>query len=466
MNKELIEQLASFVGKENIITEQSLMSDYSHDETSASQYGSYPEIVVFPQTTEHISSILKLANEQLIPVTPRGGGTGLSGGAIPVRGGILLSLERMNRIIEIDSANMTVTVEAGVITNDINVAVADEGLYFAGYPMSLQSCFIGGNVAENAGGGKAIKYGVTGRYVLGLEVVLPDGEIINIGGKRVKDVAGYDLKSLFIGSEGTLGIISKVILKLLPLPKSQAVLLALYDDVETAISSVPKIMINTGIIPTGLEYMDKLSVRYACDFLDERLPVKEAEAMLLIEIDGNDEELLEDEYLKIGEICEDNGAFEVFAADNAATRERIWKIRRSIPEALHTLSPEQSSEDIVVPIASIPKMIPFLKEIADKYGIEIPCFGHAGDGNLHATLLKKTEQSLEEWLDIQTKALTDIYHLVKQLGGSITGEHGIGLKRKKYLTEQITGTELNLMKQIKKAFDPNNIMNPGKIFDL
>ncbi len=462
----MISKLISIVGEQNIITDNSLMTDYSHDETPVSQYSSFPEVVVFPTSNDQVSEILKLANEHLIPVTPRGGGTGLSGGAIPVKGGILLSLERMNRIIEIDPANMTATVEAGLITNEINVAAAAEGLYYAGYPMSLQSCFIGGNIAENAGGGKAIKYGVTGRYVLGLEVVLPGGEIINLGGKLVKNVAGYDLKNLIIGSEGTLGIVTQVILKLLPLPTSQAVLLAFFDSLEAAISTVPKIMIGTGIIPTGIEFMDRHSVKAATDFLEEKLPVKEAEAMLLIELDGTNEEILEDEYLKVGEVCEENGAFEVFAADNPATRERIWKIRRSIPEALHIMSPEQSSEDIVVPIAEIPKVVPYLQEIAMKYEIKIPCFGHAGDGNLHATLLKNREQTQEEWLLIQQKALQEIYDYVLKLGGSISGEHGIGLKRKKYFTDHVSKPELELMRRIKKAFDPNNIMNPGKIFDL
>jgi len=457
--------LLNIVGSSNIITDPSLMTDYSHDETSVEQYASYPDVVVFPENSEQISAILKYANEHLIPVTPRGGGTGLSGGAIPVKGGIVLSLEKMNRIIEIDEANMTVTVEAGVITNDINKAVAQHGLYFAGYPMSLQSCFIGGNIAENAGGGKAIKYGVTGRYVLGLEVVLPTGEIINLGGKLVKDVAGYDLKSLIVGSEGTLGVVSTVTLKLLPIPKATAVLSALFEDVAAAIAAVPKIMINTGIIPTGLEYMDRQSVEASCSFLDEKLPVKESEAMLLIELDGSDEDRLEDEYPKIGDVCEENGAFEVFVADNAATRERIWKVRRSIPEALRTSHPEQSAEDIVVPISCIPRMIPFLKGIEKKYDTDIPCFGHAGDGNLHLHLMKNKEHSQEEWIALQKAALDEIYGFVTELGGSITGEHGIGLKRKKYFSEHLSQPELTLMKKIKQAFDPNNIMNPGKIFD-
>ncbi len=461
-----MEKILSIVGSANLITDKSLMTDYSHDETSASQYAHYPDVVVFPTSNSQVSAILKYANEQRIPVTPRGGGTGLSGGAIPVRGGIVLSLEKMNRILDVDTANMTVTVEAGVITNDINKAVAEHDLYFAGYPMSLQSCFIGGNIAENAGGGKAIKYGVTGRYVMGLEFVLPNGEILNLGGKLVKDVAGYDLKSLIVGSEGTLGIVTKATLKLLPLPKAQAVLLAMFDDVNNAIAAVPKIMIGTGIIPTGIEYMDQLSVQTACRFLDDKLPVDESDAMLLIELDGSDEDRVEDDYLKIGEICELSGAGEVFVADNPALRERIWSIRRAIPEALRTLYTEQSAEDIVVPIASIPKVIPFLADIADKYNISTPCFGHAGDGNLHAHLLKSSSTSNDEWMILQKKALHEIYDYVLSLGGSISGEHGIGLKRKDYFSRSISPEKLLLMRKIKLAFDPNNIMNPGKIFDL
>lgn len=442
------------------------MTDYSHDETSVSQYAHYPDMVVFPTTTAEVVEVIRYANEHLMPITPRGGGTGLSGGAIPVKGGIVLSMEKMNRIIEIDSSNMTVTVEAGVVTNDINTAVSEHGLYFAGYPMSLQSCFIGGNIAENAGGGKAIKYGVTGRYVLGMEVVLPTGEVLNLGGKRVKDVAGYDLKSLIVGSEGTLGVVTSVTLKLLPLPKAVAVLLALFDDVERAIAAVPRIMIETGIIPTGIEYMDRYAVRSASNFLNEYLPVRDGEAMLLIELDGTDESRLEDEYLQVGDVCEDSGAYEVFVADNAATRERIWKVRRSIPEALRTEFPEQSAEDIVVPISSIPLMVPFLKEVGERYGVCTPCFGHAGDGNLHVHILKGEEHSVGEWLDIQHRVLTEIYDYVLLLGGSITGEHGIGLKRKKYFSEHVSPVELALIRKIKQVFDPNNIMNPGKIFDI
>lgn len=448
------------------IADKELLADYSHDETSASQYGSYPDIVVFPTSAEQVSAILKYANENLIPVTPRGGGIGLSGGAIPVKGGIVLSLEKMNRIVEIDSANMTMTVEAGVVTNDINLAAAEYNLYFAGYPMSLQSCFIGGNIAENAGGGKAIKYGVTGRYVLGLEFVLPNGEILSLGGKNVKDVAGYDLKSLIVGSEGTLGVVTKVILKLLPLPKATAVLLAIFDTVDAAIADVPKIMVDTGILPTSLEYMDRYSVQVSCDFVEDKMPVKEAEALLLIELDGTDEERLEDEYLKIGDVCEAAGAIDVFVADNAATRERIWKIRRSIPEALRTLYPEQSAEDIVVPIASIPKIIPLLAAISEKYDIKTACFGHAGDGNLHVHLMKESHYSMEHWLQVQHRALEEIYDHVVRMGGSISGEHGIGLKRKNYFSKSRLPAELTLLKNIKKCFDPNNIMNPGKIFDL
>jgi glycolate oxidase len=461
-----VSELKKIVGERWVITDQEKLEEYSHDETPREQYSRMPEVVVKPGAANEISQIIKLANRRLIPVTPRGAGSGLSGGAIPQFGGIVISMERMNRVLEIDRANLMMVLEPGVVTNDVNEKIKDEGLFFAGYPMSIETCFIGGNVAENAGGGKAIKYGVTGRYIMGLEVVTPTGEIIELGGKRVKDVSGYDLKQLMIGSEGTLGIITKVIIKLLPLPGASVDLLVLFRDVKSAIDMVPEIMTNVKIIPTSIEFMDELSFKTSCEYLNEHILYNEARAMLLIGIDGTHEEQLERDYETIGELCLSNGAIEVYVADNRTTQERVWAIRRSIAEAFIAYSPHMSIEDIVVPTGSIPRLMPELERLEKEYSIKIPCYGHAGDGNLHATLVKNPETSLEEWYKVEESALLELYAAVEGLGGTISGEHGIGSKRKDFFKDVEDPVVIELMRKIKRAFDPNNIMNPGKILDI
>ncbi|GAB4115388.1 MAG: FAD-linked oxidase C-terminal domain-containing protein [Candidatus Caldatribacteriota bacterium] len=466
VTKEIINQLIEILGPKNVIQDREKIEAYSHDETPGEEYKYMPEVVVTPKTTEEISKIVKLANKKSIPITPRGAGSGLSGGAIPVFGGIVLSLEKMNKVLEVDYQNMMIVLEPGVVTNDINEKIAKEGLFFAGYPMSVETCYIGGNVAENAGGGKAVKYGVTERYIMGLEVVTPTGEVINLGGKRIKDVTGYNLKQLIIGSEGTLGIVTKVIIKLLPLPRVKEDLLILFKDIKSAIQIVPEIMTCTRIIPTSIEFIDKLSFKTSCEYLNEHLPYQNAGAMLLIELDGNTEDQVEKEAETIGELCLNKGAIEVYVADNHITQERVWSIRRNIAEAFKIANPYQSIEDIVVPIAAIPDLIIELERISEKYNIQIPCYGHAGDGNIHAHLVKNPASSMKEWNKIEKKALKEIYQATKKMGGTISGEHGIGLKRKPYIKIIASPVELELMRKIKKAFDPNNILNPGKIFDL
>jgi len=397
VTKAIIDELARIVGERFVITDEEKLEPYSHDEVAEKEYAHMPEVAVRPRTAEEIAAIVKLANRERIPVTPRGAGSGLSGGAVPVYGGILLSVDRMDAILEIDEENMMAVVEPGVITNEINDAVAGMGLFYAGYPMSVETCFIGGNVAENAGGGKAIKYGVTERYIMGMEVVTPTGEIMNLGGKRVKDVTGYNLKQLMVGSEGTLGIMTKIIVKLLPLPKAKVDLLVLFPDVKSAIATVPKIMTKGGVIPTAVEFMDQLAVRASCEYLNEHLPYQETGAMLLIEVDGSDEDIVQRDYDTIGELCFESGAQEVYVADNYTTQERIWSVRRNIAEAFKVVSPHQSLEDIVVPTAGIPDLIPELDRISEKYHVQIPCYGHAGDGNLHATIVKSPDDSMDEW---------------------------------------------------------------------
>jgi glycolate oxidase len=466
VEKVVIDELIQIVGKKNLFIDEEKMESYSHDETPIEQYKSMPEVVVTPTTASQISEIIKLANKYLIPVTPRGAGSGLSGGAIPVYGGILLSVEKMNKIIEIDYDNMLIVVEPGLVTNEINGLVADKGLFFAGYPMSLETCYVGGNIAENAGGGKAVKYGVTGQYILGMEIVTPTGEIVELGGKIIKDATGYDLKKLMVGSEGTLGIVTKATIKLSPLPKAVTNLLVLFEDVDTAIGMVPKIMTEGGIVPTSIEFMDRLSVHTACEYLNEHLPYQKAGSMLLIEVDGSKQTQVDEDAEVIGELCLKNGAIEVYVADNYTTQERVWSVRRNIAEAFKVYSPHQSLEDIVVPIASIAKLMPKIELIAEKYNIKIPSYGHAGDGNLHTTLVKNPDFTMDEWYEVEEKAIADLYEEVKKLGGKISGEHGIGAKRKKYMEHMAGPGEIAMMRAIKKALDPNNIMNPGKIFDL
>ncbi|MCF7741441.1 MAG: FAD-binding protein [Candidatus Marinimicrobia bacterium] len=466
LTKEMVAELQQIVGDRNVIyDDQGKLETYSHDEVNDEQYAQMPDIVIKPENAEEISKIMKLANRENVPVTPRGAGSGLSGGAVPVEGGIVLSLERMDKIIEIDEDNLIAVVEPGVITNEINELIAEKGLFYAGYPMSVESCFIGGNVAENAGGGRAVKYGVTGRYILGLEMVTPEGEIIHLGGKRVKDVVGYDLVKLMVGSEGTLGIFTKIYLKLLPLPQHTVNLLVLYEDIETAIKQVPPILTDSKTLPTAIEFMDKESVLLVYKYLNEHLPLKGANAMLLIELDGSDEDVIEKAYHDIGDKCLENGALEVYVANSATTRERVWRIRRNIPEAIQTYSEYKSSEDIVVPIANIPDFLIKSREIAKNNGVDIYCFGHAGDGNIHSTIVKRSEMEKAEWDEQLEKTRSLIFEETVKMGGTISGEHGIGNKRKKYMKNIMKPATLELMRRVKLAFDPNNILNPGKIFD-
>lgn len=461
----IVAQLRRIVGEPHVIyANPDRMLDYAHDEVAGEEYAHLPEVIVKPDGANEVSAILKLANRELIPVTPRGAGSGLSGGAVPVYGGILLSLERMNRILEIDRANMAVVVEPGVVTNDINAAIADYGLFYAGYPMSQETCFIGGNVAENAGGGRAVKYGVTGRYVLGLEVALPSGEIVQLGGKRVKDVTGYDLIHLMVGSEGTLGIFTRITLRLVPLPVARVVLLVPFTDVPTAIAAVPQIITRGHTVPCSVEFMDRLAVQMTYDFLQERIPHPDTGALLLIEVDGSTKAQVETEYNAIVDLCLELGALDVYVGDTPAAERRIWRPRQSMAEALKAICPVQSLEDIVVPLAQIPDLMPELEHLADRYDVLIPCYGHAGDGNLHATIVKRPEMAAEKWDEILPAILQELYAAVARLGGTISGEHGIGSKRARYLPLVMAPELLALQRRIKQTFDPSNILNPGKIF--
>ena len=464
VTESIAQELIGIFGAANVYyNDAERLEPYAHDE-AAGCATRVPEAVVRPKSAEEISQLMKLANREKIPVTARGAGSGLSGGAVPIHGGIVLDCCRMNHILDVDKANMTVTVEPGVITSEINEMLRPHGLFYAGYPMSLETCTIGGNVAENAGGGKAVKYGVTGRYVLGLEMVSPTGDIVMLGGKLVKDVSGLNLLQLMIGSEGILGVFTKIILKLLPLPKASVDMLCLFNSIGEAIGAVPKIMTEGGVIPTAMEFMDKLSFQTACKYLNETLPCQDSGAMLLITIDGADAAQVEHDYDVIGEQCLKAGATQVYVADTKANSERIWRIRRSVAEAFKVFSPNQSLEDIVVPIASIPDMSAAIDRISKKYGVLIPCYGHAGDGNLHATPVMPPEWALEKWQETLPALLMDLYAETIALGGHISGEHGIGHKRKKYMLKLADKGFLTMMQAVKNGLDPNGILNPGKIF--
>jgi glycolate oxidase len=463
---EIVRELVDIVGERYVIHDDpDKLEAYSHDEIPDPQYAHMPEVVVRPDSAEQIVKIMKLANRERVPVTPRGAGSGLSGGAVPLHGGIVMLIDRMNRILEIDEQNMMVTVEPGVVTAEINEVLRERGLFYAGYPMSLETCYIGGNVAENAGGGKAVKYGVTGRYVTGLEVVTPTGELVQLGGKLIKDVTGYNMIGLMVGSEGTLGIFTKITLKLLPLPKANVDLLVLFKTAEEAIAAVPRIMTRGGIIPTAIEFMDRSSVRAACEYLNESIPYQQAGAMLLITVDGPDEQQVTREYETIGEQCLEAGAIEVYVADNATTSERVWKVRRNIAEAFAIISVHQGNEDLVVPMAAIPALVAGMEQLAERFGVRIPAYGHAGDGNLHTRIVKHPDWSMEQWDETFPKILQELYTLTADLGGRISGEHGIGHKRKKYMPMFVSGEYIDMLRSLKRAMDPNGVLNPGKIFD-
>lgn len=462
MNDKIIQKLQNICGDNNIFIKKEDLENYSHDEMQEKKY--FPEAVVKPSSAEEISEIIILANEERFPVTPRGLGTGLTGGAVPIQGGIVLSLEKMNRILEIDSGNLMVTTEPGVITGNLHKIVQKEDLFYPVDPASLDSCSIGGNVAENAGGPRAVKYGITRDYICGMEAVLPNGAIVSLGGKIVKNVAGYDLLGLLTGSEGTLGIITKINLKLLAMPKERVALMVPFNNMEKVSICVSEI-IKAKILPSAIEFVERDGFMYSEQFLKKKFPYPKAEAYLLIELDGIKKEDLSSQYEILGNICLENGAVDVLVAESPYEQERLWEARRRLFDSLKAESAVIDIEDTVVPRTEIPKMLKRVKEISKKYEIEIICFGHAGDGNIHLNILKKNIED-GKWNEIHPKILNDIFTNVISLGGSISGEHGIGFHKKPYLPLNIAQPVLNVFKNIKKTFDPKNILNPGKIFDL
>lgn len=460
MNHQIVERLQSIAGKNNVLFDAEALELYSHDQTP--NVKADPEVVVRVTSANQVAEIFRLAQQAHIPVTPRGAGYGLSGGAIPQLGGIVLSTEKMNRILEIDKENLMVTVEPGVITGDIHRAVEAEGLFYPPDPASLDSCTIGGNIAENAGGPRAVKYGVTNQYVCGLEAVLPNGEIIRAGGKLVKNVTGYSLIQLLIGSEGTLAVVTKIILRLIPLPKIQIDLLAPYDDFQKAADTVSAIVAQR-ILPTTLEFMEQDSILAVQQLLGREVHFNQAAAHLLIQLDGNTVEAVDADLQIVGELCLQHGALEVFVAKDRLTRDRMWEARRKIIEALNHMSPVSHMEDVVVPRSEIPKLLRGIKAIAAENKVRIVSFGHAGDGNVHVNTLKESMPD-DLWEAVVPVVVVQLYRLTLSLGGMLTGEHGIGLTRRQYLPLALDAAQIEVMRGIRQVFDPNNILNPGKIF--
>ena len=452
--------LKEIVGTDFVFSDEDKLLEYSSDETEDLSYP--PEVVLKPKTTEEISKIITYCNDKLISITPCGARTGLSGGSLPIKGGIALSTERLNSIIEIDERNLQAKVEPGVINQVFRDAVEEKGLFYPPDPASKGSCFLGGNLAENSGGPKALKYGVTKDYVLNLEVVLPTGEIIWTGANVLKNSTGYNLTQLMIGSEGTLGIITKIVFKLIPLPTKDISMLVPFSSAEKACEAVSAVF-RAGITPSALEFIERDAIDWTIKYTDVEIQILEdVQAHLLVEVDGNDIDLLYKDCEKIAEVMGQFDCGEILLADSESQKEQLWKLRRSVGEAVKANS-VYKEEDTVVPRAELAKLLIGVKEIGGKYGFKSVCYGHAGDGNLHVNIIKG-EMSDSDWNNKLTFGIREIFELTKNLGGTISGEHGIGLVQKEYLGIVLSDKNIELQKGIKKLFDPNQILNPGKIF--
>jgi glycolate oxidase len=459
---EHVDAFRKITGEQFVYLDDESLHKYSHDETENLHY--LPEVVIKPRTAEEISEILKICNKNKIPVTPRGAGTGLSGSALPHLGGLLISLERMNTILNIDERNLQVTTEPGVITEVLQNEVKEKGLFYPPDPSSRGSCFIGGNVAANSGGPKAVKYGVVRDYVINLEVVLPTGEIIWTGANVLKNSTGYNLTQLMVGSEGTLGIVTKIVLRLIPLPLYDLLMLVPFRSLEKASEAVSAIF-RAGYTPSGLELMEIDALIIVSKFVDSNaIPITEdTAAHLIIEVDGNHLEILMQEMEAISELMGQYDCGEIYFADNAVQKAELWKLRRTVAEAVK-IDGYTIEEDTVVPRAELPALVHGVKQLGKQFGFKAVCYGHAGDGNLHIRIKKEgTENSQDDPEIIQS--LRALFTLVKQLGGTVSGEHGIGLVQKSFMDIVFDKTQLELMRGIKKVFDPNNILNAGKIFD-
>jgi glycolate oxidase len=456
IKQSAFKKFQQIVGKENAVREKEDQVCYAYDAT-AQRF--MPDAVLFPGNVGEISDILTLANEEHIFVTPRGAGSGLSGGSLAVRGGVIVVMSRFNRIIHIDADNLVAHVEPGVVTGTFHAKVEREGLFYPPDPASSDFSTLGGNLAECAGGPRAVKYGVTRDYVLGLEAVLPTGEIVHTGVQTAKGVVGYDLTRLLVGSEGTLGIITKIILRLLPLPETVRTMTAVFDDLETAAAAVSKI-IQSGIIPRTVEYMDQTSIRCVENYIRAGLPV-DAGAILLLEVDGSPGKVDAD-IQRLSSLCVDRGALKIEIAHTKEEVSRLWQARKSINPALFQYAPHKINEDIAVPRSRIPDMVRKIIELKNRSGLVVASYGHAGDGNIHVNImLDKKDPAL---LEKAEKIVEEMFDYTLALGGTLSGEHGVGNTKAAYIQKEIGPVELALMKKIKDVFDPKGILNPGKIF--
>ncbi len=455
------QEFCKIVGADYVLVDPENLQKYSSDCTE--NISILPGIIIKPRTGTEISLVLLYCNKHNLPITPRGGGTGLSGGAIPTKNGLVLSLERLNQIIDIDEKNLQVTTEPGVITEVLQDAVKAKGLFYPPDPSSRGSCLIGGNIAENSGGPKAVKYGVVKDYVLNLEVVLPTGEIIWTGANVLKNVTGYNLTQLMVGSEGTLGIIVKIVLKLIPLPKFDLLLLASFNNVYNAAEAVSAIF-RAGIIPSALELMESEAIRIAAQFLDIKSIAcgPEIQAHIIIEVDGQNQEMLYQEMEIVSSVLEKHQAVEILFAEDSVQKAELWKMRRRVAEIVKS-NGYTIEEDTVVPRYRLPDLIHNVKNLAQKHAFKVVCYGHAGDGNLHIRINHPTIKNSYQ-NETMEAILQELFEVVYQLGGTISGEHGIGLIQKKYMKIFCQPIQLELYRSIKKVFDPNNILNSGKGF--
>jgi glycolate oxidase len=456
----ILDAIIAIVGAGNVISRHDELEKYSHDETEDLVY--YPEVVARPQMPGEVSALMKLCYDNLIPVTPRGAGTGLSGGALAIKGGLLIAMERFNKVLEIDEANLQATVEPGVITEEFMNQAAAKGLLYPVDPASKGSCFIGGNVSHGSGGPRVVKYGTIREYILNLQVVLPSGEIIWTGANTLKYASGYNLTQLFIGSEGTLGIITKIVVKLIPLPTLDALMLASFATNEAACAAVSAIF-RAGIVPSALEFMERRGVEWVKEHDDIAFDLQDdIQAFLLIEVDGNNQDVIFADCEKINAVLEAYDCKDVLFADSSTQKEELWRLRRTMAVSVKSNS-IYKEEDTVVPRAELPRLIKGIKEIGTKYGFESVCYGHAGDGNLHVNIIK-ANMSDEDWNSKLKFGIKEIFELTVGLGGTLSGEHGIGLVQKDFMPIKYSEVHFALWRGIKSIFDPKGILNPGKIF--
>ncbi len=454
----VLAKLCEVIAPERVLSGDAINPDFSHDELGGIE--KMPEVVVRVHTTEEVSAVLKIAYGENIPVTVRGSGTGLVGAAVPVMGGILLETTAMNKILELDTDTLTVTVEPGVLLMEL-AAFAEENDFLYPPDPGEKSATIGGNISTNAGGMRAVKYGVTRDYVRALTVVLPNGEIVELGGKVAKNSSGYSLKDLIVGSEGTLGIITKAVLKLVPLPKISVSLLVPFSDMKSAIEAVPQIF-RSKVTPTAIEYMSRDTILFSEDYLGKKFPDTKSDAYILLTFDGNTEAQVDEDMKAVADLCLEIGALDVYIVDTEERKKAVWSARGAFLEAIKASTTEMDECDVVVPVNKVDAFIKFTHALAEELHVRIPSFGHAGDGNLHIYICRD-QLSDTAWEETLKKCFDRMYKKAEEMGGLVSGEHGIGYAKKGYLKTQLGDTSIALMQGIKNAFDPKNILNPGKV---